>query len=177
MTQPFIDCAIKVKNKLNLENISEIVCKVGEGTVHRLWEPLNEKRKPSSAYSAKFSVPFCVAIGLKYGKAGLEQFVDKKIKDEQLLNLASKVKYEIDPNNEYPKNYTGEMIVKTNDGNKIKVHQHGLRGGKKNPMSLDEIENKFKDNLKYGQLNHKDHEKIKLFVDTFFEKPNFELLI
>jgi len=177
MTQPYIDCAVKVRNELDLENISEIICKVGEGTVHRLWEPLVEKQNPSSAYSAKFSVPFCIAIGLKYGKAGLEEFSDKKIKDKQLLNLASKVKYEIDPNNEYPENYTGEIIVKTNEGKQIQVIQDGLRGGKKNPMSYNEVENKFNENLKFGKLNSENHIKIKSFVDTFFEKPNFKLLI
>ena len=33
--------------------------------------------------------------------------LQKNITDENLIKLASKVKYEIDPNNEYPKNYTG----------------------------------------------------------------------
>ena len=62
MTQPFIDCAIKAREKINdLNEIKSIICKVGEGTVHRLWEPLSEKRKPTTPYSAKFSVPFCIA--------------------------------------------------------------------------------------------------------------------
>ena len=72
MTQPFIDCAIKAREKINdLNEIKSIICKVGEGTVHRLWEPLSEKRKPTTPYSAKFSVPFCIAVGLYFGKAGL----------------------------------------------------------------------------------------------------------
>ena len=55
MTQPFIDCAIKAREKINdLNEIKSIICKVGEGTVHRLWEPLSEKRKPTTPYSAKF---------------------------------------------------------------------------------------------------------------------------
>ena len=37
MAQPFIDCAIKLKAKIdNLENIDKIIASVGEGTVHRL---------------------------------------------------------------------------------------------------------------------------------------------
>ncbi len=176
MTQPFIDCAIKAKNKINIEKISEIICKVGEGTVHRLWEPLNEKQNPTTEYSAKFSVPYCIAIGLMYGKAGLEEFSKTKIKDTKLLKIASKVKYEIDPYNEYPDNYTGTIIIKTNDGKKITEHQAGLRGGKKNPLSEDEIVKKFFENLRFGNITNKQKDKTKLFVDTFFEKPNFKLL-
>ena len=176
MTQPFIDCAIKAKNKIDLKNIVEIVCKVGEGTVHRLWEPLLEKQNPSTPYSAKFSVPFCIAIGLLYGKAGLEEFSYNNIKNSELLNLASKVKYEIDPKNEYPKNYTGKIIIRTNKGNEITLKQDGLRGGKNNPMSYNEIENKFYENLKFGNISNEEMDKTKLFVDSFFEKPNFQLL-
>ena len=49
MAQPFIDCAIKLKDKIdNLENIDKVIASVGEGTVHRLWEPLEEKLNPST---------------------------------------------------------------------------------------------------------------------------------
>ena len=44
-------------------------------------------------------------------------------------------------------------------------------------MSYNEVENKFNENLKFGKLNSENHIKIKSFVDTFFEKPNFKLLI
>ena len=41
MTQPFIDCAIKLADDgVRAEDITDIVCEVAEGTVHRLWEPL-----------------------------------------------------------------------------------------------------------------------------------------
>ena len=40
MTQPYIDCAIELgESGVAAESIAEIVCEVGEGTVHRLWEP------------------------------------------------------------------------------------------------------------------------------------------
>ena len=43
--------------------IREMVCEVGEGTVHRLWEPLPAKQVPKNGYSAKFSTPYCIAAG------------------------------------------------------------------------------------------------------------------
>lgn len=177
MTQPFIDCAIKARKKINdLNEIKSIVCKVGEGTVHRLWEPLSEKRNPTTPYSAKFSVPFCVAAGIIYGKAGLAQFTEQQINDQEILNLCSKISYEIDPLNEYPKNYSGEIEITLNNLEMIRETQSSLRGGKLFPLDQSEVEEKFFDNLKFGNLSLREIDNIKKFYDTLFEKPDFSLL-
>ena len=177
MTQPFIDCAIKARKKINdYKSIKSISCKVGEGTVHRLWEPLSEKRNPSTPYSAKFSVPFCIAIGIIYGKAGLSQFTEKEVNDEDILKLCSKIDYEIDPLNEYPKNYSGEINITLENGDIISQKQSNLRGGKLFPLNRQDVELKFIENLKYGKVSSKEMDKIKKFCDTFFIKPSFSLL-
>src|SRR3712207_7115922 len=44
MTQPFVDCAIELAaSGLRDEDIATLECDVGEGTVHRLWEPRSEE--------------------------------------------------------------------------------------------------------------------------------------
>src|SRR3546814_9909860 len=91
------------------EDVKAIVCEVGEGTVHRLWEPLAVKQRPPTAYAAKFSSPYCVAAGLIHGDAGLAQFTEEAVRDPRALALAAKVGYVIDPDNEYPANYTGHI--------------------------------------------------------------------
>ena len=177
MTQPFIDCAIKAREKINnLNEIKSIICKVGEGTVHRLWEPLSEKRNPTTPYSAKFSVPFCIAVGLYFGKAGLLEFTEEQIKNRKILNLCSKISYEIDPKNEYPKNYSGEINIILKNSQVIKETQPGLRGGKLFPLDQSEVEEKFLDNLKFGNLSSREVENVKKFFSTFFNCPDFSLL-
>ncbi len=177
MTQPFIDCAIKAREKINdLNEIKSIICKVGEGTVHRLWEPLSEKRKPTTPYSAKFSVPFCIAVGLYFGKAGLLEFTEEQIKNRKILNLCSKISYEIDPKNEYPKNYSGEINIIFKNSQVIRETQPGLRGGKLFPLDEKEVEKKFFDNLKFGNLSSGEVDNVKKFLETFFIDPDFSLL-
>ena len=177
MTQPFIDCAIKARDKIkDLNEIKSIICKVGEGTVHRLWEPLSEKRNPTTPYSAKFSVPFCIASGLFFGKAGLSEFTEKQIKDHDILNLCSKISYEIDPENEYPKNYSGDIKITLNNSQVIQEIQPGLRGGRLFPLDKKEVEEKFLDNLKFGNLNSSEINNVKKFFETFFKDPDFSLL-
>ena len=173
MAQPFVDCAIKIRKKIkDLNNISSITAKVGEGTVHRLWEPLKEKKNPSTPYSAKFSVPYCVAVGFIRGDAGLNEFNEKSINDKEILNLASKVNYEIDPNNEYPKNYTGTLICKTSE-NEFTEHQPCFRGGIKEPLTKDDIDKKYNANLNYSKISEENKKNLNNFIETLFTKPDF----
>lgn len=151
MVQPFIDCAVRLAREgLPLSSVSSILCKVGEGTVHRLWEPLAEKRRPSTPYSAKFSVPFGVAVGLVDQKAGLQQFTEDRIADPAILDLARRISYEIDPEDEYPRNYTGTVIVTLEDGSVRSSRQPHLRGGRRERLSLEEIVVKFEANCLFA---------------------------
>ena len=92
MTQPYIDCAVALARRgIDPEGVAEIVCDVGEGTVHRLWEPLEVKHRPPTPYAAKFSTPFCVAVGVLEQRAGFEQFSESRIHDPAVLALTGKV--------------------------------------------------------------------------------------
>jgi len=151
MTQPFIDCAVRLKAKgVNPDDIVSITCEVGEGTVHRLWEPLTQKQKPPTAYAAKFSSPYTIAAGLVHGDAGLAQFTDEAVSDPKALAIAGKVAYVIDPDNDYPNNYTGHIRAELKDGSIIEERQAQLRGGIKDPMSRDDLLGKAKANLTFS---------------------------
>jgi len=170
MVQPFIDCAVKLREHIgNVADISKIVASVGEGTVHRLWEPRDEKKAPSTPYSAKFSVPFGIALGLIDGRAGLREYTGQKIRDENILELTDRIFYEIDPENEYPENYTGHITIILKDGREIEADQPFLRGGKRQPLNEDEVLNKFYANARYGGWNEVVSNAFKDFVSSLFE--------
>ena len=151
MTQPFIDCAIALaRSGVAAEDIVSLVCEVGEGTVHRLWEPLKLKQAPPNGYAAKFSTPYCVAAGFIDGKAGFEQFTDARVADSKLRALAGTVSYVIDPKNEYPKNFTGHIRATLKDGTVREVRKAHMRGGAHEPLSESDIIAKFYDNARFG---------------------------
>ncbi len=169
MAQPFIDCALKLRGEVpQLSEITGIVAKVGEGTVHRLWEPRAEKARPSTPYGAKFSVPYCVAVALHDGGAGLEQFTEARIADPAVLAQAAKVSYEIDPENEYPRNYTGDLIVTLKDGRRLEANQPCLRGGRGAPLEEAELWRKFRDNVRFGGWSDDQAEALAAFARTAF---------
>ncbi len=151
MTQPFIDCAVELAQQgVKADDIVRMECEVGEGTVHRLWEPLSLKHAPPNGYAGKFSTPYCIAVGFIDGKAGFEQFTDARVLDPKVRALAAKVSYVIDPANEYPKNYTGHIRATLKDGSVREARKGHMRGGAHEPLSDADIVAKFRDNAKFG---------------------------
>jgi 2-methylcitrate dehydratase PrpD len=151
MTQPFIDCAISLAQRgVQADDIVDIVCEVAEGTVHRLWEPLEVKRNPPTPYAAKFSTPFCMAIGFLDGKAGLAQFAEARTADPAARALAAKIRYQINPNDPYPASFTGHLRAALKNGGVAEIRQGHLRGGVQAPLTAAEIEAKCIDNALYG---------------------------
>ena len=151
MIHPYIDCARRLSARVRSPDaVREIVCETADGIVHRLWEPLAVKQRPPTAYAAKFSVPFCVAYALVHGNVGLDAFTEENAHDAMLVQLASKVRYEIDPKNPYPDAYTGHVRVTLADGTVLEDRQPHLRGGKNDPLTRAELEDKFRANARHG---------------------------
>jgi 2-methylcitrate dehydratase PrpD len=154
MAQPYIDCARRLAARgLKAEDINEIVCEVAEGTVHRLWEPLAVKQRPPNGYAAKFATPYLLAAGFVHGGIGLGAFTEKAISDIAVLALAAKVKFVIDPDNPYPNNYTGHIRATMKDGRVIEERQPHLRGGAREPLTRQDVIDKFRLNAQHGGWN------------------------
>jgi 2-methylcitrate dehydratase PrpD len=165
MTQPFIDCAIEARGELDArgiapERIESIVCRVGEGTVHRLWEPLARKHAPPNGYAGKFSTPYCIAVGLIDRCAGLTQFSDERVRDPALRALAARVRYDIDPANEYPRRFTGHLRIALDDGTTLEFEQPYMRGGVDAPLTDAAIDVKFRENVRFGGGSDADAERL-----------------
>jgi 2-methylcitrate dehydratase PrpD len=144
MTHPYIDCARRLGARgIKAADIREMVCEVGEGTVHRLWEPLADKQRPPNGYAGKFSTPYCVAAGFVHGNVGLDSFTDAAVQDAAVREVAAKVRYVVDPQNPYPNNFTGHIRAVMRDGTEIEERQPHIRGGAHEPLLRADIEEKF----------------------------------
>jgi 2-methylcitrate dehydratase PrpD len=151
MAHPYIDCAKRLAARgIQASDIKEIVCEVAEGTVHRLWEPLAEKQRPRNGYAAKFATPFILATGFVRGGVGLDAFTESAVHDAEVLALAAKVRYVIDPDNPYPNNFTGHIRAVLNDGSVVEERQPHFRGGAHEPLTRADIEEKFALNARHG---------------------------
>ena len=172
MNQPYIDCALRLRRHgAKAEDVKDVLCETAEGYVHRLWDPLAAKHRPATAYGAKFSAPFNIAVAFVTGEAGLAAFTDEKVRDERILALSSKVRYVVDPNNPYPKAYTGHVRMTLKDGRVIEERQPHIRGGAHEPLSLADIEAKFRGNCEYGGWTKGQADRFLASVPKFFDGP------
>src|SRR5262245_1468591 len=175
MTHPYIDCARRLGRKIDFGEIEEVLCEAAEGTVHRLWEPLASKQRPPNGYAAKFSQPYCIAAGFVLGNAGLDAFTDERVADPRLRALAGKVRYKIDPHNPYPNEYTGHVRVRLKNGTWLEERQPHIRGGRHEPLSRTDVEDKFRGNCAYGGWSADQAERFLAWAREVFEAGRVEL--
>jgi 2-methylcitrate dehydratase PrpD len=148
INQPYMDCAARIRSRPSFDPaaIQAIVCRTAEGPVHRLWEPLAEKRRPTTPYGAKFSLPYCIALVLVEGQAGVDGFSDTRTRDPRILEVAEKVRYVLDPTMPYPQRFTGHVRVELADGRVLEETQDAPRGGQEYPLAPAELHEKFRVN-------------------------------
>ena len=172
ISHPYMDCALRIKQKHSPhpDQIMEVICRTAEGPVHRLWEPLANKQKPVSSYGAKFSLPYSIAVMLIRGRAGLEEFSESAIRDHELLALAAKVRYEVDPKIDYPRHFEGHVQLKMKDGSVFTEDQLHPRGGYEDPLPPEEVEAKFRANARLA-LAEDDVEEIIRMVQQLEALP------
>ena len=151
MAHPFVDCARRlVAEGVQPDAVAAIECNTAEGIVHRLWEPLAAKQNPPNGYAAKFSIPYAIAVGMIRGDAGLIEYEEAVVRDPAIRALAAKVRYTIDPDNPYPRQFTGHMRVTLKNGEVREASQDHFRGGREEPLSPEALQAKFVANCLYG---------------------------
>ena len=148
IAQPYMDCAarLRARDGISADAITAIRCRTSPGPVPRLWEPLAAKHAPPNGYAAKFSLPYLIAVILVKGRAGLAEFTDAAVRDRDVLRLASRVTYELDPTIDYPRQFVGDVEVTLADGRRLRERQDRPRGGPDAPLTRAEIEAKFRSN-------------------------------
>jgi 2-methylcitrate dehydratase PrpD len=84
------------------------------------------------------------------GHVALSDFTDQAVRDPAVLAVAAKVRYRIDPQNPYPKNFTGHIRATLRDGSVVEERQPHMRGGAHEPLTRADLEEKFLLNAKHG---------------------------
>ena len=148
IAHPYMDCALRLRelHRLRPDQITDVRCRTAAGPVDRLWEPLAAKQAPRNGYAAKFSLPYLLAVILVKGRAGLAEFEDEAVRDAEVLGVAARVSYELDPTIDYPRQFVGHVRIRLSDGRLLEERQDHPRGGAEFPMPRDELEAKFRGN-------------------------------
>ena len=148
IAHPYMDCALRLgeRHRIDPAQIVAIRCRTAAGPVPRLWEPLAAKHAPPNGYAAKFSLPYLIATMLVRGRAGLAEFHDAAVRDPEVLRVAGRVTYEIDPTIDYPRRFIGDVRIRLASGEELVEQQSHSRGGPEHPVTRAELETKFRGN-------------------------------
>src|SRR3982751_3137479 len=123
--------------------------------------------RPVNELQAKFSMQFCMAILLLRRKAGLAEFTDQVVNRPDVKRLIEKIDYRVHPVAEaagYEK-MTTIIDIELKDGRTISGRADFGKGSPANPMSDEELANKFRECAEWGKLPRASAEKI---VDLVF---------
>ncbi len=138
--------ALRERGRLDPSAIERVTALVPAEVVKTVCEPEANKKRPQNPYDAQFSIPFIVASALLRGRFSLDELAPEAIADPQILALADRVGYKVDPNSGFPRYYSGELLVETTDGRPLSHREAINRGSSERPLSEAEIVRKFHDN-------------------------------
>jgi 2-methylcitrate dehydratase PrpD len=126
--------------------IEDVVVTVPEAGVSLVLEPAASKVAPRNDYEGKFSLQYSTAAMLVHGRVGLATYTPEALGDPQVLDLARKVRYETKEYASYPAAFPGGVRILLRDGRALEAdlpHQLGAPG---NPMSPQQVREKFREN-------------------------------
>jgi len=103
--------------------------------------------RPKTGLEAKFSMEFCMAALLLYGKAGLGEFTDEVVNRPEVQNMIERVHFGVNPVAEaagYNK-MTSILEIRLQSGRTITGRTDFAKGSPAIPMSYEEVSEKFLD--------------------------------
>ena len=140
-TEAAIVLSGQVAGRLN--DIVEVMALLPEPTLHIVAEPPEAKQKVTTDYEAKFSAQFCVAMGLSKGRFGLKELTASALADESVQTLTRQVFCKVDPDSQFPKYFSGGVVVKFKDGTTLSHYVPINKGAGERAMSANDIKEKF----------------------------------
>jgi 2-methylcitrate dehydratase PrpD len=160
---------------IRIEDIEEIVALSTEAGVSLVLEPLADKHRPRTAYEAKFSLPYSIASLLVRGKVDVSTYTEAAISEQDVLELASKVRYEIKGYDTFPQALPGGVRIRLRDGRTLEADLPYQRGGPDNPMTAGQVREKFRANAALA-LADSDVEMLEEAVMTLERRDNLQAL-
>jgi 2-methylcitrate dehydratase PrpD len=101
--------------------------------------------RPASGLEAKFSMPFCVAAAVTYGRVGLDTFDADHLRDPRVTALMSRIAMHVDPalGVTAPPLTEARVTIRLRDGRTLTGTANGARGYPTQPASEAELATKF----------------------------------
>lgn len=148
-THPAVEAAIRMRDAVKPEDVTGI-----EVRTYDLAVSGHDHVEIPGSYSAKMSIPYSVAAGLLYGKAGLQEFSETAVKDHTILTLTEKVRVSADPelSSQFPGIQAAVVTIRTRDGSYTERVDFP-KGEPENPLTEEEFRDRYDGLMGYAGID------------------------
>lgn len=147
-THPSVEGAIHLRNQYGIqaEDVERIDIKT-----YSLAVSGHEHTDILGSYSAKMSIPYSTAVGLIYGKAGLQEFSEEMVQNQGILALTAKVHVAADEklSDAFPTEQTAIVTIRTKDQT-VTERVDFPKGEPENPLTDEEFRNRYEALMEYA---------------------------
>ena len=132
-----IDCALEIRKQpgFNAKKVTSI-----DIERHEDWSKYHRNPTPVTYHEAQVSLPFSVAVALLEGKALLDQYSDKNIRNAEVKRLSGLAKFETI---RLPRGVSVRITIAQSDGKSFTSQVDYPKGSIQNSMSDEELRVKF----------------------------------
>jgi 2-methylcitrate dehydratase PrpD len=131
---------------LDPNEIEDVLVTIPEAGVSLVLEPADRKIAPRTDYEGKFSLQYSTAAMLVHGRVGLTTYTPEALGEERVLDLTRKVRYETKEYESYPAAFPGGVRITLKDGSTVEADFPHQLGAPENPMSAEQVREKFHEN-------------------------------
>lgn len=149
-THPAVEAAIHLRNRygLKVEDVKKVDIRTYDLAVSG-----HDHTDIAGSYSAKMSIPYSVAAGLIYGKAGLKEFEEESVRNEKILELTKKITVVSDEKLSvaFPDIQAAVVEITTKDG-VVAERVDFPKGEPENPMTDEEFRKRYYELMDYAEI-------------------------
>ena len=148
LTHNAITAALELVNQYQIkpEDVDKITVAVGESVYSMVCLPLETKQRPPVIVHAQFSLPYSDARAFVYRKVCLNDFTPDAIRDPAVLEISRKIEPKLVPELTRQKGFDSVILeVQTLGGKKYSKRVDVLKGSLDDPITNEELVEKFKD--------------------------------
>ena len=170
--QPVMDATLRLiaEHRIKAADVDRAEVGGNQSNVNTLF-----RHRPTTGLEAKFSMEFAVAVLLVDGKAGLGQFTDASVQRTEVQDMIGRVKFYADPEFDrlgregaFQAVLEEPAIVRIHmkDGRTLSTRTEPAKGSPRNPMTFEEVADKFRTNAEFARWPAAKTEAIIKLVNT-----------
>lgn len=161
--------ALKKRHSVSIEAIESVRVGIAKRSVQVVGEPQERRRKPKNVVDCQFSTHLCLAVALKHGHLGWNDY-EPALQDADIFALMQKIHVFEDPECEanFPTAFSGVVEIVLRDGQKLREFVYAPQGEPDSMPTAEEAHSKFS-LLVHEVLGQDDEDKLFNAINSMHE--------